>query len=301
MKRYRNRRNVTVKREIVQKKNKFCQSFVNLESKYILDYSHGQTRRISCYGDEFGSMNKFQTRFKNILPEFKTKQSIHEIEKREKRRRQTQLMEDVAILKFRRGIQDNSKSKTIVQTLKMLKTSNQDFDEIVKQIKQPSKNDNINRRRRYSCYCTQCGKMSEKQIRHQNDPFFDKINKFLQQIKNQSSKLRRHKFQDKLKSHISQENIKISYVSQNKSPINKYKSVSRTTKLLLEQSQTKIFQYSQRYSAFPSHRVKTEPTQSSPRSFKLYPIQLNKLRQGQSTYKSIHLKDSFKTLASIYR
>lgn len=33
MNRYRNRRNVTIKREIVEKKNKLCQSFINLESK----------------------------------------------------------------------------------------------------------------------------------------------------------------------------------------------------------------------------------------------------------------------------
>ncbi|CAD8074380.1 unnamed protein product [Paramecium sonneborni] len=301
MKRQRNRRNVTIKREIVEKKNNLCQSFINVENKYILDCFHGQTRSISSYGNEFGWMSKFQIRFKNILPDYKTKQSIHEIEIKEKRRRQTQLMEDMAILKLRRGIQDMNKSKTIIQTLKMLKTSNQEFHETIKQLKQTSNQKSTQRKRRHSCYCSQCGKMSEKQIRHQNDPFFDKFNKFLQQIKNSNSTPRRNKYQNKLKSQIQQENMKISYISQNKSPINKYKSVSRTTKLLLEQSQTKIFQYNQRYSAFPSQRVKTEPTQLSPRSFKLYPIQLKKLRQVQSTYKSNQLKDSFKTLASIYR
>ncbi|CAD8069818.1 unnamed protein product [Paramecium sonneborni] len=302
MKRQRYRRNVTIKREIVEKKNNFCKSFINLESNYFLDYFLGQTRSISSYGNEFGQMNKFQIRFKNILPEYKTKQSIHEMEMKEKRRRQTQLMEDMAILKLRKGIQDISKSKTIIQTLKMLKTSNQECNESAKQIKQSqSERSKQKKKRRHSCQCSDCGKMSEKQIRHQNDPFFDKFNKFLQQIKNSSSTSRRNKYQNKLKSQIQQENLKISYINQNKSPINKYKSVSRTTKLLLEQSQTKIFQHNQRYSAFPSQRVKTEPTQSSPRSFKLYPIQLNKLRKGQSTYKLIHLKDSFKTLASIYR
>ncbi|CAD8058111.1 unnamed protein product [Paramecium primaurelia] len=297
IKRERFRRNVTIKREIVEKKNKNCKSFVNLENKNLLDCFHEQTRSISCYGTEFGQLNKFQIRFKNILPNYKTKQSIQENEMNEKIRMQTQNIEDETILQFQRGIQDINKSKTIIQTLKILKTSKQ--DEFVKQIKQPYIN--IKRKRRNSCYCQLCGKMNEKQIRHQNDPYFDKFNMFQQQRRNSICSQNRKKYQDKLKSQIQQENIKISYISQNKSPINKYKNVSRTTKLILEQTQIKILQQGQRYSALPSQRIKTEPTQSSPRSFKLYPIQLNKLRLGQSTYKQNHLKESFKTLANIYR
>ena len=41
MKRQLNRRNVTIKREIVEKKNKICHSFINLESKYHFDCFNG--------------------------------------------------------------------------------------------------------------------------------------------------------------------------------------------------------------------------------------------------------------------
>ncbi|CAK77948.1 unnamed protein product (macronuclear) [Paramecium tetraurelia] len=301
MKRERYRKNVTIKREILEKKNKISQSFVNLESRNFSDCFQEQTRSFSCYGTEFGQLNKFQIRFKNILPDYKTKQSIHENEMNEKKRRQTLNIENVDILKFYRGIYDINKSKTLIKTLKMLKTSKQDFDEVSKQIKQPHKDINKKKKRRSSCYCALSGKMSEKQIRYQHDPYFDKFNMFQQQRKLSICLTNRKRYQDKLKSQIQQENIKISYISQNKSPINKYKCVSRTTKLILEQTQTKILQQGLRYSALPSQRFKTEPAQSSPRSFKLYPIQLNKLRLGQSTFRSSHLKESFKTLANIYR
>ncbi|CAD8145619.1 unnamed protein product [Paramecium pentaurelia] len=307
MKRQISKKDYTIKCEIVQNTISNSRSFKILHVQDdLLEQSKGLTRRKSCYSSLFGYMNKFQNRYHNILPDFKTKYSTQDKETKETYRRQTQIAEDTVIRKFRRGLQELSKCQTVIQTLKMLKNKNKNIQNFIKQMRIPNDKIVLEKTRRNSCLCSECGSQSKFQLTHQNDPFFNFFN-YNEFLKRKIIKI--NPKVNKLLTQIQSENLKKCFIIENKSQINKYKTVSRTTNLLLKLSQTKPISQSQRQYSIQSKRIKTELTQYSPKVFK---FQLNQNAQmksrkiaNYSNYQSMitnnQTKDSFRSLASIYK
>ncbi|CAK69041.1 unnamed protein product (macronuclear) [Paramecium tetraurelia] len=306
MRRQISKKDYTIKCEIVLNKISNSRSFNILQVQNDeIEQPRGLTRRKSCYSQLFGYMNKFQNRYHNILPELKTKYCTQDKETKETYRRQTQIAEDTVIRKFRRGLQELTKCQTVIQTLKMLKTKNRNIQNFIKQMRTP--NDKIvqEKTRRNSCFCSECGSQSQFQLTHQNDPYFNYFN-YNEFLKRKIIDPKINRFKNKLLTHIQLENMKKSFVNENKSQINKYRTVSRTTNLLLKLSSTKLSNFDQRQFSIQSKRVKTEFTQCSPKSFKQYSSQTTKQRKfvTYSNYQSMvtnQTKDSFKSLASIYK
>ncbi|CAD8064928.1 unnamed protein product [Paramecium sonneborni] len=299
MKRQISKREQTIKCEIFQNKMSKSKSFMILQiPDENFDQQKRMQRRMSCYSLFFGYLNKFQIQHHNIAPEFKTKYSTQDKEIKETNRRKTQIAEDTVIKRFRRGVQEITKCKTVIQTLKMLQKKNKNIQDFINQIKTPKDSVLLKKTRRNSCYCSECGQQSQFQQKHQNDPFFNFFN-YNEFLKRQIIKIA-PKFQNKLFS-LQQENLQRSYVLENKSLIYKYKTVSKTTNLLIKLSQQKL----PKQSIIPSQRVKTELTQCSQKSFK---FQLKKNAQIRSrnqlnlySMTTNQTKDSFRSLASIYK